>query len=86
MKSVDRRPESDGAHGAHTDHAADGEGHDKHAGHSVALFRDKFWWSVALTLPTLVWGQMLPSALGYAPPTFPGTTLIPALFGTVLFV
>lgn len=50
------------------------------------MFRDKFWWSLALTLPTLVWGHMLPSALGYAPPAFPGSTLIPALLGTVLFV
>jgi Cu2+-exporting ATPase len=23
--------------------------HDKHAGHSVAMFRDKFWLSLALT-------------------------------------
>lgn len=30
--------------------------HDKHAGHSVAMFRDRFWLSLALTLPTLVWG------------------------------
>ena len=78
-------------HKAHEHHGQSGdssgnEGHDKHAGHSVALFRDKFWWSLALTLPTLVWGHMLPSAFGYAPPAFSGSTLIPALFGTVLFV
>jgi Cu2+-exporting ATPase len=33
----------------HTGHGA----HDKHAGHSVAMFRDKFWISLLLTLPTL---------------------------------
>jgi hypothetical protein len=25
--------------------------HDRHAGHSVAMFRDKFWLSLALTIP-----------------------------------
>src|SRR6185437_6139693 len=33
-------------------------GHDKHAGHSVAMFRDKFWVSLLLTLPALMWGHM----------------------------
>ena len=60
--------------------------HDKHAGHSVAMFRDKFWWSVVLMLPTLVWGHMLPTALGFTPPTFAGSHWIPPLFGTALFV
>ena len=79
-------PKRGGGHDDHGGPAAGHEGHDKHAGHSVALFRDKFWWSLALTLPTLVWGHMLPSAFGYEPPAFPGSTLIPALFGTVIFV
>jgi len=25
--------------------------HDRHAGHSVAMFRDKFWLTFALTIP-----------------------------------
>ena len=35
----------------HGDHAA---GHDRHAGHSVAMFRDKFWLSLALTIPVIL--------------------------------
>ncbi len=35
------------------------EGHDKHAGHSVEMFRDKFWGSAALTVPTVVWSPMV---------------------------
>lgn len=70
----------------HGGHPSDSGHHDKHAGHSVAMFRDKFWWSLALMLPTLIWGHMLPSAFGYAPPAFPGSTHIPALFGTLLFL
>jgi Cu2+-exporting ATPase len=29
--------------------------HDRHAGHSVAMFRDKFWLSFALTIPVVIW-------------------------------
>ena len=71
-------------HGAHAGHGDSG-GHDKHAGHSVAMFRDKFWLSLLLTLPTLVWGHMLQDALGYTAPHFPGSMYIPALFGSAVF-
>ena len=61
------------------------DGHDKHAGHSVAMFRDKFWISLLLTLPTLVWGHMLQQALGYTAPELPDSRWIPELFGTAVF-
>jgi Cu2+-exporting ATPase len=50
------------------------------------MFRDKFWISLLLTLPTLVWGHMLQSALGYTAPHFPGSMWIPPLFGTAVFL
>ena len=37
-------------HAAHTMSEAHAR-HDRHAGHSVAMFRDKFWLSLALTIP-----------------------------------
>lgn len=64
--------------GAHTEH-------DKHTGHSVAMFRHKFWMSLVLTVPTLIWGHMLQRAFGYTPPQLPGARWIPALFGTAVF-
>ncbi len=69
------------AHPGHDEHAAN----DRHAGHSVAMFRDKFWLSLLLTLPTLVWGHMLQGALGYAAPSVPGGRWIPPVFGTAVF-
>jgi P-type Cu2+ transporter len=60
-------------------------GHDKHAGHSVAMFRDKFWISLLLTVPTLIWGHMLPRVLGYTPPQVPGARWIPPILGTAVF-
>jgi P-type Cu2+ transporter len=38
--------------GDHESRAAGG--HDKHAGHSVAMFRDKFWLTLALTIAVVV--------------------------------
>jgi Cu2+-exporting ATPase len=70
------------AHARHNVHA----GHDAHAGHSVGLFRDKFWLSLVLTIPTLIWGHMLPRALGYTPPAFPDARWIAPVLGTVVFV
>src|SRR5258708_10282590 len=32
--------------------------HDRHAGHSVAMFRDKFWLTVALTIPVVFWSTL----------------------------
>src|SRR5260370_17664376 len=59
--------------------------HDRHEGHSVGMFRARFWVTLVLTAPTLVLGHMIPSALGLEPPTFPGATWIPPVFGTLGF-
>src|SRR6478609_5869084 len=66
-------------------HAEDHAGHDRHAGHSVAMFRDRFWLSLALTIPVLVWSEDLEQWLGYQAPVFPGSTWIPPILGTVIF-
>src|SRR5580692_4658866 len=60
--------------------------HDRHAGHSVAMFRDKFWLSFALTIPVVFWSTDVQHWLGYTAPSFPGSQFIPAILGTVVFV
>ena len=42
--------------------------HDRHAGHSVAMFRDKFWLSFALTIPVVFWSSDVQHWLGYRAP------------------
>ncbi len=64
------------------DHAS----HDRHAGHSVAMFRDKFWLSFALTIPVVFWSTDVQHWLGYTAPSFPGSKFIPAILGTVVFI
>ena len=75
-----------GAHGGHDVHGAHGGGHDKHEGHSVEAFRSKFWISLVLTIPTIIWGHMLPRLTGYMAPTFPGSEWIAPVLGTAVFV
>src|SRR6266404_6325043 len=60
--------------------------HDRHAGHSVAMFRDKFWLSLALTIPVVFWSTDLQHWLGYTAPSFLGSKFIPAILGTVVFI
>jgi Cu2+-exporting ATPase len=59
--------------------------HDRHVGHSVAMFRDKFWLSFALTIPVVFWSTDVQRWLGYTAPSFPGSRWIPAILGTVVF-
>src|SRR2546422_4990327 len=60
--------------------------HDRHAGHSVAMFRDKFWLSCGLTIPVVVWSNDVQHWLGYRAPSFPGSNLIAPILGTVVFI
>ena len=60
--------------------------HDRHTGHSVAMFRDKFWLSFALTIPVIFWSTEVQHWLGYTAPSFPGSKFIPAILGTVVFL
>lgn len=60
--------------------------HDKHAGHSPAMFRDRFWLSLALTVPVVIWSAHIQELLGYRAPTFPGSDWIGPVLSTVVFL
>jgi Cu2+-exporting ATPase len=60
--------------------------HDKHAGHSVEMFRQKFLGTLLLSIPTLVWAPMIQQWFGYAAPGGPGASRwIPASFGALVY-
>ena len=66
-------------------HDMPGTGHDRHEGHSVAMFRDRFWLTLALTIPVVLLSSDISSWLGYSLPDVPGIGLIPAIIGTIVF-
>jgi len=84
MAHKDNGPASD-PHAGHKMSDMQGS-HDRHAGHSVAMFRDKFWLSFALTIPVVFWSTDVQHWLGYTAPSFPGSKFIPAILGTIVFV
>jgi P-type Cu2+ transporter len=61
------------------------EGHDKHAGHSPDMFKSKFWVSLLLTIPTVLYSGMVQEWLDFKMPTFSRSEFVPAIFGTILF-
>jgi Cu2+-exporting ATPase len=71
-------------HDGHDGHGAQA-GLDRHAGHSVAMFRDKFWLSLLLTVPVVIWSDDIQELLGFQAPVFPGSDWIPPVLGTIVF-
>jgi Cu2+-exporting ATPase len=74
-----------GAHAHHGRHGSENSGHDKHAGHSVAMFRNKFWLTLLLTIPTMIWSPMIQQWFGYEAPGFAGSQYIAAVFGILVY-
>ena len=60
--------------------------HGQHAGHSVAMFRDRFWLTLALAVPVVFFSPMFADLLGYDPPAFPGSAGSRRCFGTAIFL
>ena len=67
----------------HDDHAVHGEG--QHAGHSTAMFKNRFWLTLVLSIPVVFFSPMFGHLLGYTVPRFPGSIWVPPLLGTVIF-
>jgi P-type Cu2+ transporter len=65
-------------HAEHAGHA----GHGDHAGQ----FRDRFWLSLALTVPVVVYSEMVQEWFGFTPPQFPGSDWVAPVLGTVVFL
>ena len=65
----------------HKDHHS----HDKHAGHSVSMFRDRFWLSLLLTIPVLLYSQRIQDWLNITAPGFSGSELVPVILSSVIF-
>ena len=79
-----------GASGGHHDHSAHA-GHDAHAGHGghaghAAAFERLFWINVVLSIPVLLYSEMLQDWLNFSMPEFAGSGWIPPVLGTIVFI
>jgi P-type Cu2+ transporter len=79
----------------HDAHAGHGAGHDgsagEDAGHGVShagheeMFRRRFWVSLLLSIPVLVFSSAVQDFLGYNIPAFPGSDWITPVFSVIVF-
>lgn len=79
----------DHSHHEHMHHEghdmSDHADHDKHAGHNPDMFKKKFWLSLILTIPVVLYSHTVMDLLNYTMPTFWGSEWIPAVLGIVIF-
>ncbi|MGH9857439.1 MAG: HAD-IC family P-type ATPase, partial [Acidobacteriota bacterium] len=52
---------------------------------STNIFAKKFWVSLLLTIPIVLYSPLPQSFLGWSPPIFSGSSLIPPLLGSIVF-
>jgi P-type Cu2+ transporter len=66
---------------------ADHHGHEGHGGHEghIDLYRRRFWISLILTVPIVIYSEMVQEWLRFTPPEFPGSALIAPVLGTFVF-
>ena len=60
-------------------------GRDKHAGHSSVSFLRKFWISLILTIPVVLYADVVEKIFKWSPPNFPGSEYLPLIFGSMVF-
>ncbi len=76
---------------AHGDHAGHEVSHGDHAGHEVShagheqMFRRRFWISLILSIPVLLFSPTVQAALHFSLPAFPGSQFITPLFAVIVF-
>jgi P-type Cu2+ transporter len=77
-------PHEPGMHHPPTGHP---KGHDTgtHAGHDVAMFQRRFWVCLVLTIPILVYAELIQELLGFTAPDFPGARFLPLILGSIIF-
>ncbi|MBT5773481.1 MAG: HAD-IC family P-type ATPase, partial [Dehalococcoidia bacterium] len=89
-------PGEHGSHAAHDTHEGHGApaahdahaGHDKHAGHGAhgEMFKQRFWVSLLLSIPVLIFSTTIQGWLNFSPPAFTGDEWVAPLFGTAIFI
>ncbi|MGE5252250.1 MAG: copper-translocating P-type ATPase [Bacteroidota bacterium] len=73
------------AHAGHETHGAEEHAaHVDHTGHED-LFRRRFWVSLLLSIPVLLYTPMLQEWFGFTMPAFPGSQWIAPLFAVIVF-
>src|SRR3989338_3811449 len=69
----------------HSGHGKPSATEGKHAGHSTAMFLWKFWVSLILTVPVVLYADVTETIFKWSPPEFSGSEYLPFLLGSIVF-
>ncbi len=68
------------------DHATMGHAqHDKHAGHSEAMFKRPFWLALILTVPVILYSELVHMLFGWQLPAFPGSAWLAPVLSSIIY-
>ena len=68
----------------HSEHDAEHGGHADHTGHEE-MFRKRFWVSLALSIPVLIYSPSVQDWFNFTAPPFPGSEWLAAILSIVIF-
>lgn len=72
-------------HGAQHQAEHRNNGKEKHAGHSTRMFLRKFWVCLMLTIPVVLYADVVGELLKWSPPDFSGSQYLSLLLGSAVF-
>jgi Cu2+-exporting ATPase len=72
-------------HEHHHHHSPERRAFDQHAGHHTQDFLRKFWVSLILTVPVLIYSDFSKRILGLSAPVFPGSRYVPLVLSSIVF-
>ncbi|MFN8589910.1 MAG: hypothetical protein U0031_00520 [Thermomicrobiales bacterium] len=52
----------------------------------MAMFRDRFWLSLVLSIPVILYSPMVQEWLRFSPPAFPASEFVAPVLGTIVFL
>lgn len=85
IRSEVRRKELDGRSSHSTSNLQPPTSHDRHAGHSTEQFLKKFWVSLALSIPVILYSDFAVNTLKIVTPEFPGSKYLSFVLGSFVF-
>ncbi len=81
------QPTDHAEHVSHTGHGAQHADHGDHVDHTghEEMFKRRFWVSLVLSIPVLLYSPTIQGWLGFTAPAFPGSRWITPLFSVIIF-
>ncbi|HEY4490136.1 MAG TPA: copper-translocating P-type ATPase [Candidatus Paceibacterota bacterium] len=86
LKNIDNHTEHDKSRFAEANLGSSiSQAKSRHAGHSTKMFLRKFWVSLVLTIPVVLYADIIEKIFKWSPPNFPGSEYLSLILGSIVF-